>query len=98
MDAFRSAQKLIFEQMRRERLHYPYRTAILIGDWYDTFGDQITYDQLQEVKRAASFIAARISELPEMTQQHRDIAECYKRMRSIIDGSSGNNMEARRRQ
>jgi hypothetical protein len=86
MEAFRSAQKLIFEQMRHERLHYPYRTAALIGDWFDAFGDQITYDELQEVKRGANFIVARIAELPETSQQQRYIAECYKRMRLIIDG------------
>jgi hypothetical protein len=86
MDAFRGAQKLIVEQMRHERLHYPYRTALLIGDWYDAFGDQITADQLEEVKRTAGFIAARIVELPDNTQQHRDVSECYKRMRTIIGG------------
>ncbi|MCU1252435.1 MAG: hypothetical protein JWQ49_5464 [Edaphobacter sp.] len=85
MDAFRNAQKLIVEQMKNERLHYPYRTALLVGDWFDAFGDQLTAEQLQEVKRAASFIAARISELPELNQQHRDVVECYRRMRLIID-------------
>lgn len=84
MTMFREARQLIFDQVRNERLHYPYRVAALIGDWFDAFGDRVTPDERNEVKRAAGFIAARITELPEERQTHKDIAHCLRRMQAIL--------------
>jgi hypothetical protein len=84
MDSFREARQLLFEQMRHERLRYPFRVAALIGDWFDVYSDRLTFEQRGEVQRAAVFISSRIAALPPQTQAIRDIAECYKRMQVII--------------
>ena len=84
MESFREARKLLFEQMRHERLRYPFRVASLIRDWFDVYSDRLNSDQRAEVERAAVFICSRIAALPPLIQAHADIAECYKRMQSII--------------
>ncbi len=84
MESFREARKLLFEQMRHERLRYPFRVAALIRDWFDVYSDRLSLEQFAEVERAAVFICSRIAALPPLIQEHPDIAECYKRMQSII--------------
>ena len=59
----------------------------MIGPWFAAFRDRITGEQRREVKVAAAFVAARIAELPDVRQQHRDVAECYKEMRAIVDSA-----------
>ena len=87
MDGFRNARRLIYEQIRRERLHYPFRVAALIGDWFDAFSDRINNIEKEEVKRAAAFICSRISALPEIRQKHKDVAECYRKLQLIVQES-----------
>lgn len=84
MDSFREARKLLFEQMRHERLRYPYRVAALIGDWFDVYSDRLMHEQRTEVIRAAVFICSRIAALPPLIQAHPEIADCNKRMQAII--------------
>jgi hypothetical protein len=84
MESFREARTLLFEQMRHERLRYPFRVAALIGDWFDVYSDRLSIDHRAEVKRAAIFICSRIAALPPDMQTVRDIAECNKRMQAII--------------
>jgi hypothetical protein len=83
MDSFREARKLLFEQMRHDRLRYPFKVAALIGDWFDVYSDRLSLDHRAEVKRAAIFICSRIASLPPEFQTVRDIAECNKRMQVI---------------
>jgi hypothetical protein len=84
MKDFRDARALIFEQIRRERLHYPYRVASLISDWFDSYGDRLNDEHRTEVKRAAVFICSRIAALPEIRQRQRDIADCYRKLQIIV--------------
>jgi hypothetical protein len=84
MESFREARALIFQQMRRERLHYPYRVASLISDWFDTFGDLLNDEQKGEVQRAAAYIAQKIATLPDTLRTHRDVRECYEKMQAIV--------------
>ncbi len=84
MVAFRKARKIIYEQIRHERLHYPYRVAALIGDWFDAYSHRLTTANKAEVKRAAEFLCATIAALPEPRQKQRYVAECYKKLQTII--------------
>jgi len=84
MESFRQAKRLILDQMRRERLRYPYRVASLIGEWFDTYGDRLSTEYRNEVKRAAVLICSRISGLPQVLQEHRDVVDCYKKMQDIV--------------
>ena len=84
MTAFRKARKIIYEQIRNERLHYPYRVAALIGGWYDTYSHRLTLDARKEVQRAAEFICATIATLPEPLQKQRHVLECFKKLDAIV--------------
>jgi hypothetical protein len=84
MADFKRARKLIYEQIRRERLHYPYRVAALIGDWFDALSDRLSLEDKAEVKRTAVFICSRIAQLPEIRQKHKDVAECYRKLQTIV--------------
>ena len=84
MTAFRKARKIIYEQIRNERLHYPYRVAALIGGWYDTYSHRLTDDARKEVRRAAEFVCATIAKLPEPLQKQRHVVECFKKLDAIV--------------
>jgi len=84
MESLREARKLLYEQMRHDRLRYPFRVAALIGDWFDVYSDRLSPDHRAEVKRTAIFICSRIAALPPDVQTIRDIAECNKRMQFIV--------------
>lgn len=84
MAAFRKARKIIYEQIRNERLHYPYRVAALIGDWYETYSHRLTADARMEVRRAAESMCGTIATLPEARQKQRHVIECFKKLDAIV--------------
>jgi hypothetical protein len=86
MKLFREARKILFEQIQRERLHYPYRVATQLGEFYDTFAGVFTKPQLQEVLNAARFIERRIENLQPELRRQRYVSQCLatmKRIRSV---------------
>jgi hypothetical protein len=85
MVAFSEARKLIYGQMDRERLHYPYRVASLFVDFYETFASRLTPQQVGEIKRAAQYVSDRIAKLPPDRQQQRYVEECWKSMQRILE-------------
>ncbi|MFN7996910.1 MAG: SIR2 family protein [Bryobacteraceae bacterium] len=85
MKNFRDARKLIFEQIQTERLHYPFRVARNISEFYDTFASSLTPAERQEIGRAAKHIIGRIDELPKDRQDQRYVAECRKAMVHVLD-------------
>jgi hypothetical protein len=84
MAAFRKARKIIYEQIRNERLHYPYRVAALVGDWYETYSHRLAEDARMEVRRAAQSICATIATLPDARQKQRHVVECFKKLDAIV--------------
>jgi hypothetical protein len=88
MVAFAEARRLVYSQMDRERLHYPYRVAALFADFYDTFASRLESSQVSEIKRAAQYVADRISKLPEDRQKQRYVEECWKAMQRILKPSA----------
>lgn len=85
MKSFRDARKLIFEQIQTERLHYPFRVATNIGEFYDTFAASLDSAKRQEIGRAAKHIMGRIDELPKERQDQRYVAECRKVMEHVLE-------------
>jgi hypothetical protein len=85
MKSFRDARKLIFEQIQTERLHYPFRVATSIAEFYDTFAASLSPAERQEIGRAAKHISARIDELPKERQDQRYVEECRKAMMHVMD-------------
>jgi hypothetical protein len=84
MPAFRNARKIIFGQMENERLHYPYRVAATLGEFYDAFAPSLDMQQRAEIKRAAKFISDRIEKLPRERQNQRSVISCWHSMQRII--------------
>jgi hypothetical protein len=80
---FRGARKIIFEQIQAERLHYPYRVATRIGEFYDTFVGALADAEREEVLNAARYIEKRIGGLPPQLQRQRYVAECLAEMARI---------------
>jgi tetratricopeptide (TPR) repeat protein len=85
MTAFSEARKLIYGQIVRERLHYPYRVAAMFADFYDTFASRLTPPQRGDIKRAAQYISDRISILPDDRQKQRYVEECWNNMQRILE-------------
>jgi tetratricopeptide (TPR) repeat protein len=84
MVAFRSARKILYEQMHNERLHYPYRVASAIGEFYDAFHRAVSKEHKDEIVRTAKYIIERIEKLPEERQGHRDVIHCWDAMQRIL--------------
>lgn len=84
MTAFRRARKTINEQVKNERLHYPYRVAALYSDFYDRFEARLTPADREEIANAARFVGRRIQELPENRQRERDVRRCKDAMDYVI--------------
>ena len=80
---FRSARKIIFEQIQTERLYYPYRVASRIGEFYDTFAGALARNELEEILNAARYIERRIGGLPPELQRQRYVVECLVTMKRI---------------
>lgn len=90
---FRRAREIVFRQIQSERLHYPYRVARAIGDFFDAFAPSFNAAEREEIKNAALFIVNRIERLPTDLQQHRSVRECLTtmmRLLSLIDPSVRN--------
>jgi hypothetical protein len=92
MKLFLKARKIIFEQIQKERLHYPYRVATGIGEFFDTFAGSLTQPESQEILNAALFIGRRIGGLSPELQNNRYVIRCLeamKRIQSLVPGSLG---------
>lgn len=85
MLAFRKAREILNEQMKQERMHYPYRVAASYGDFYETFAPMLELAQRDEIAQSATFVAKRIEALPADRRMHRSVSDCYKAMRRILE-------------
>jgi len=85
MTAFRKARKIIFAQIRSDRLHYPFRVAASLGEFYESFAPKLKKEQKAEIVRAAEYIAGRVEKLPEFRQKQRYVIECWTAMQTIIE-------------
>lgn len=88
MVAFRKARKIIFEQIQRERLHYPYRVATAFGEFYDTFAPVFSHEQKAEIARAAKYVSDRIERLPRERQDQKYVEKCWEAMQRIIGAAT----------
>jgi hypothetical protein len=88
MADFRMVRKIINEQIKKERLHYPYRVASLYLDFYETFKGELSDEEKKEIGRAADFVVNRIKQLPEKRRQQKYVLECQNAMNNIIDSAS----------
>ncbi len=86
MAAFRKARKIIFEQIQKERLHYPYRVAAALRELYEVLSPSWSQDDKAEIARAARYIADRIERLPPQRQEQRYVMECWETMQRILEG------------
>jgi hypothetical protein len=84
MSAFRKASKIINKQVKRERLHYPYRVASNYALFYDRFGAELESSEKQEIRRAAEYILQLIEHLPKNIQEIRHVADCEAAMNHVI--------------
>lgn len=92
MKLFRKARKIVFEQIQKERLHYPYRVANGIGEVFDTFAGVLSEAERQEIVNASQFIARRIEGLSPELQNNRYIIRCLatmKRIQSLSPAGTG---------
>ena len=87
MSAFREARTLLYRQMHKERLDYPYRVAKAFGEFYDTFSHSLSGAEKQEMVSAARQISERINKLPSSRRENRNVRECWDEMQRIIDQS-----------
>jgi hypothetical protein len=89
---FRRAREIVFRQTQSERLHYPYRVANGLGEFFDVFASQFSVAEREEIKNAALFIKNRIESSPPTLQHHRMVRECLATMNRIclLIESSGN--------
>ncbi len=84
MTAFRSARKLIHNQIERERLHYGYRVASLYWEFYEKLAPSLQPQAKDEIKRAAKHVCDRIEKLPPQRQDQRYVHECWDLLQKLI--------------
>ena len=84
MATFREARLLLFPQLGKERLHYPYRAAANWGKFYMTFRDGFSEREKTEIRDAATYVCTRISALPPDRSCHRNVIECWEAMQLIL--------------
>lgn len=84
MEAFRKARRIVNEQIKNERRHYPYRVAKLYRDFYEYSESDLTDVERQEVLKAAAFVLRRIHELPEERQRQQYVRECRRALEAIV--------------
>ena len=89
MGLFREARTIIENQIKVERLHYPYRVARSYRRFYDTFESKLEEVRLTEIYEAAIFVSKRIDTLPADQRRHRNVEDCLNDMRSIISKHEG---------
>ncbi len=85
MSAFRKARKIIYDQIQKERLHYPYRVAMAFAEFYDVFESRLSPEDRGEIARAARYIADRIARLPEYRREQRYVSECADAMEYVLE-------------
>jgi len=85
MPFFRRARKIINEQLKSERLHYPYRVARLYFEFFSTFEQMLRPDETQELARAAKFVLDQSAKLPPDRQRHKYVRECREGMEYILE-------------
>jgi len=84
LENFRLAKSIINRQIRRERMHYPYRVAISYADFVDRFGTLFSPPQTEEISEAARTVLEKIKVLPEGRRQHRNVRECERSMEYVL--------------
>jgi len=85
MRSFRRAREIINRQIKKERLHYPYRVAILYAEFYDKFQVAVSSVEIKEVVDAADFVLGRIQALPDAMREHKHIKDCILAMEYVIE-------------
>jgi hypothetical protein len=84
MQYFRRARKILTQQLKSERLHYPYRVARLYYDLYVAFEDDLSEGDVAEIARAAQFVLSQSNKLPPERHRHKYVKECREGMEYII--------------
>jgi len=84
MQDFRVAKRLILAQINRERLHYTYSVASLIGAFYDAYQAKINASEKREISKAAEQICEIIDKLPSGRQDDDDISKCYDTLKRVV--------------
>ena len=83
MASFRKARQIIDNQIKDDRMHYPYRVARSYLDFYEAFEAKLNPTRLEEIRQAAVFVSRRIDSLPEERRQHKSVLECLDAMQRI---------------
>ena len=84
MDSFRRARQIIENQIKDDRMHYPYRDARSYRDFYEAFESKLNRTRREEIIQAAVFVSRRIESLPDDRRHHRSVSECFDDMQRII--------------
>ena len=84
MASFRKARRIVDNQIKDDRMHYPYRVARSYLDFYEAFEAKLNRTQREEINQAAVFVSRRIESLPDDRQRHMSVIECLDAMRKII--------------
>ena len=84
MDSFRKARQIIENQIRDQRMQYPFRVARSYRTFYEAFESKLSQTRLEEIIQSAVFVLRRIESLPEDRRQRRDVLECFEDMNRII--------------
>jgi hypothetical protein len=84
MEKFRKSRDIILRQIRKERIHYPYRVASEFQQFFDRFANQLQQDDLNEIGLAVTQILDRINGLPDSSRRNRYIIECKKTTEYIL--------------
>ena len=84
MGSFREARRTVEDQIKDDRMHYPYRVARFYRNFFEAFESKLNRTRLEEIIQAAVFVLHRIEALPEDTRRRIDISECFDDMTRII--------------
>ena len=84
MTSFRRARQIIDNQIKDDRMHYPYRVARSYLPFYENFENTLDPVRLEEIRQAAVFVSRRIESLPEDRRQNKSVSECLDAMQRII--------------
>ena len=84
MASFRKARTIIDEQIKDDRMHYPFRVARSYLSFYEAFESRLSRTRLDEIVQAAIFVSKRIESLPNERREERSVVECFDAMQRII--------------
>lgn len=88
MKAFRKARNIINRQISEPgRYYYPFRVADTYLDFFQTYAPHLSSEDIDEIVRAAAFVAKRIEALPEQRQHQQHVEKCYTSMKLILSSS-----------